>query len=182
MPAPDRAADFERLYDAHRHAVRSYFLGRHDDPTVADELMQETFLRVWRRIEEITGLEAGAQRGWIFTVARNLSTDAYRSSATRRATVSTLRHEAVVLAPAAADPADEAVLRDRVARLDRAIAALPEPMRVVVTMSAAGGMNSTEIADALGEPAGTVRYRLSMARRRLTSAMQTGEEPTDVRA
>ncbi len=48
-----------------------------------------------------------------------------------------------------------------------AIAQLPELQRVTLTMAAAGELNSAQIGAALGVPAGTVRYRLSLARRAL---------------
>jgi RNA polymerase sigma-70 factor (ECF subfamily) len=52
-----------------------------------------------------------------------------------------------------------------------AIATLPEQQRVTLTMAAAGELNSAEIGAALGVPAGTVRYRLSLARRTLAEAL-----------
>jgi len=53
----------------------------------------------------------------------------------------------------------------------KAIGELPEDQRVALTMAAAGATTSGEIADAAGGPAGTVRYRLSMARRVLAAAL-----------
>ncbi len=175
---------FESLFDEHRQGVWAFFLGRHADPGTAEELTQETFLRLWRRVGEVGGLDAGAQRGWIFRVARNLSVDTYRNRAAGR---SALRDVADGLSRApggVADAADEAISRERLAEVDAAIMALPEAQRLVITMSAVGGLRAVDIATALGEPAGTVRYRLSMARRTLRSMliMETELEESHGRA
>ena len=60
---------------------------------------------------------------------------------------------------------------ERAAVVAAAIATLPEQQRVTLAMAAAGDMNSAEIGVALGVPAGTVRYRLSLARRTLAEAL-----------
>ncbi len=61
--------------------------------------------------------------------------------------------------------------------MGEAIRRLPEPQRVTLTMAAAGGMTSAEVAAALGVPAGTVRYRLSEARRAVAEALDRYDDP-----
>lgn len=175
MKRDDDARNFARIYDEHRNAVHAYFLGRTSDPELAADLMQETFLRAWRRLPELTDLDAGRQRAWIFTVARNLTIDTYRSRVTAKATQAALRHTAPAAAPQHEQPDSQAELAEHVAALDKAIAALPDKLRTALTMHAAGGMNSAQIAAALGEPAGTIRYRLSQARQRLAASLATVE-------
>lgn len=168
-PADDRQA-FERLYDDHRQGVWALFLGRHGDRAMAEELTQETFLRLWRRIDAVAPLGPEAQRSWIFHVARNLSIDAYRTAAAGRTAVlqvaDDLRPRAATDG-AASDVAEVAIGRERLATVDRAIRTLPETQRVVLTMIAVGGLRAVDVAAALDVPAGTVRYRLSEARRTL---------------
>src|SRR5262249_33009916 len=148
-----------------RQAIHAYLLGRTSDPAAAPDLMQETFLRAWRHLPELRGLTPDRQRAWLFTVARNIVIDTYRSRATRDATDAAVRMSASGTAPAYEEPAAQAELAEKVSELEAAIAELPEPQRVALTMSAVGGMTSAEIGTALGEPAGTIRYRLSQARR-----------------
>ena len=78
-PSRDDAAVFTRIFDQHRHAVHAYFLGRVADPELARDLVQETFLRAWRRLSEVAPLPDARQRAWIFTVARNLYVSYCRS-------------------------------------------------------------------------------------------------------
>jgi RNA polymerase sigma-70 factor (ECF subfamily) len=174
----DREAEFRRLYDTHRAAIHAYFLGRTADRAAAADLLQETFLRVWQRLPEVLGKPADGQRAWIFTVARNLSIDAHRAQRTRAGTEQALTLERL---PTAAPPASaEVIAAERVAVLDAAINRLPEAQRTTLVMAAAGGLTSAEIAGALGVPAGTVRYRLSLARRALAATLADYDRTTAV--
>ena len=77
-------------------------------------------------------------------------------------------------------PASTAVIAaERVAVVGEAIRRLPEPQRVTLTMAAAGEMTSAELAAALGVPAGTVRYRLSLARRAVAEALDRYDDPRE---
>jgi len=172
----DDAAVFTRIFDQHRNAVHAYFLGRVADPELARDLLQETFLRVWRRLSEIAPLPGEQQRAWIFTVARNLAIDSYRVSAARKAAEAALRHHATTQETTVAGPHAHAELGERLAHLDAAIRRLPEEQRVILSMATAGGLTSRQIGEALGEPAGTVRYRLSQARKQLAAALDLEDE------
>jgi RNA polymerase sigma-70 factor, ECF subfamily len=167
----DDAAVFTRIFDQHRHAVHAYFLGRVADPELAADLVQETFLRAWRRLSELAPLPEDRQRAWIFTVARNLAIDSYRAGAARRAAEEALRRHAATQETTVAGPHAHAELGERLARLDAAIRGLPEDQRVILSMATAGGLTSRQIGEALGEPAGTVRYRLSQARKQLAATL-----------
>jgi RNA polymerase sigma-70 factor (ECF subfamily) len=176
-PSRDDAAVFTEIFDRHRHAVHAYFLGRVSDPELARDLVQETFLRVWRRLSEVGPLPDGQQRAWIFTVARNLAIDSYRAGAARRAAEAALRSQGATQVTTVAGPHRQAEARERLARLDTAIGRLPEEQRVILTMATAGELTSSQIGEALGEPAGTVRYRLSQARKQLAAALDLEDEP-----
>lgn len=170
----DREADFRALYEAHRAAVHAYFVGRTADRAMAADLMQEVFMRVWQRLPELAGRSGDGQRAWIFTVARNLSIDAHRHERTRAGAEAALGREPTRPPPAASA---EVIAAERLAVVTRAIERLPEPQRTTLSLAAAGGLTSAEIAAALGVPAGTVRYRLSLARRTLAAALAGYDHP-----
>ena len=122
-------------------------------------------------------ISADAQRAWIFIVARNLSIDEHRRGGTRATTEAALRHEPARLA---SPPASTLVISaERVAVIAEAINRLPEQQRTTLALAAAGGLTSAQIATALDVPAGTVRYRLSLARRALTAALDNYDHPPD---
>jgi RNA polymerase sigma-70 factor, ECF subfamily len=176
-PSGDDTAAFTRIFEQHRHAVHAYFLGRVADPELAADLLQEAFLRVWRRLSEVEARSGDQQRAWIFTVARNLAIDSYRAGATRRATEASLRQAAATRETAVPGPHLAAEHAERLAQLDAAIAELPQEQRVILSMATAGELTSRQIGEALGEPAGTVRYRLSQARKQLAAALDLEDEP-----
>jgi RNA polymerase sigma-70 factor (ECF subfamily) len=167
----DREAEFRRLYAAHRVAVHAYFTGRTGDRQSAADLMQDVFLRVWQHLDKLTDMPEDGQRAWIFTVARNLSVDARRHARTQEGTELALAREPS--RQPEPQPASAAVIAaERVSVVGEAIRRLPEDHRVALAMAAAGTMTSAEIAAVLGVPAGTVRYRLSLARRALAEALE----------
>ena len=79
--------------------------------------------------------------------------------------------------PAPPSAATAVIAAERVAIVGEAIRRLPEQQRTTLAMAAAGELTSAEIAAALGVPAGTVRYRLSLARRALAAALASYDRP-----
>jgi RNA polymerase sigma-70 factor, ECF subfamily len=132
---------------------------------------------VWRRLSEVAPLAGERQRAWIFTVARNLAIDSYRAGATRRAAEASLRQAAATQEATMAGPHLETEHAERLAQLEAAIRELPEEQRVILSMATAGGLTSRQIGEALGEPPGTVRYRLSQARKQLAAALDLEDQP-----
>jgi RNA polymerase sigma-70 factor (ECF subfamily) len=176
----DREAEFRRLYEAHRVAVHAYFSGRTGDRQTGADLMQEVFLRAWQQLDKLAVLPEDGQRGWLFTVARNLAIDAARHRRTADGTQRALEGEPSGPRRPAGAPASTAVIAaERASVVAEAIAKLPEQQRLTLTMAAAGEMNSAEIGSALGVPAGTVRYRLSLARRALAEALGDYDDPQE---
>jgi RNA polymerase sigma-70 factor (ECF subfamily) len=138
--------------------------------------MQDVFLRVWQHLEELTDMPDDRQRAWIFTVARNLSVDVRRHLRIQAGAMEALVHE-----PARAPRSASAtvIAAERAAIVGEAIRLLPEQQRVTLTMAAASGLTSSEIGAALGVPAGTVRYRLSLARRALSLVLDRYDYPAE---
>lgn len=166
----DPEAEFGRLYEANRTALHAYFVGRTVDRWLAADLMQEVFTRAWQRLPELLDRPSDGQRAWLFTVARNLSIDTFRSARSRAETAAALADEPAARSPSAATAV---VAAERLAIVSEAIGRLPEHQRTVLAMAAAGELTSAEIGSVLGVPAGTVRYRLSEARRTLAAALAT---------
>jgi RNA polymerase sigma-70 factor (ECF subfamily) len=163
--AAERA--FTEIFDTHRPAVYGYLLGRVGEPDAARDLLQETFLRVWRRLDEVRVLAPDSRRAWIFTVARNLTTDAYRAQATREATGLALRRVAQPTVQEGDQPEARVETAELVTEVAAAVRNLPDDLRVILAMHAVGEQTSVQIGEALDLPAGTVRYKLSLARRAL---------------
>jgi RNA polymerase sigma-70 factor, ECF subfamily len=137
------------------------------DPVAAQDLTQETYLRAFR---SFASFEAGTNcRAWLLRIAHNVFCRDYRGR--RRLTYRTAADDDVdVLAQFRAEvpsPEEETLRQlDREA-LRRAVAKLPEPYRVAVTLVELQGLSCEEAAAVMGTPKGTVLSRLFRARERL---------------
>ena len=167
---------FDRIYDANHRALHAYFLGRTSDPEAALDLSQEAFLRVWRNVSKLQGLTPQRQRYWLYTVAKNLVADLYRGSAPRRAARQGVL--AGLRSGGNHEEGPQAALesRERLEAVDRTMSKLPEDLRTALVLQVMGRLSSSQIGEALGMPAGTVRYRIAMARKRLAELLRLEED------
>ena len=178
--ADAREALFDGLYDEHQRTLYAYLLGRTGDPDLALDLLQEAFVRAWRNLDLLVALSPTRQRAWLFAVARNLVIDQYRGRATRTAAQAALV-ASVAPADQVADSPERIVERDRELRLvDVAIRHLPEPLRTVLVLQVLDERTSAEIGELLDRPAGTVRYQISQARKRLAEELRVLDAAPDL--
>ncbi len=158
---------FDTLYRNHHRVVHAFLVGQCTQPDSAADLLQETFLRVWRHIGTARGIPADRLRYWLFAIARNVATDDCRRRAVRHSVECDLALTDSRSAGPATDPAASYLQRESAREAEAAILRLPEGLRTALTMSLLSGLTSREIGEALGVPAGTVRYRVAQARARL---------------
>jgi RNA polymerase sigma-70 factor (ECF subfamily) len=171
-------ACFDGLYESHHRALHAYFLGRTSDPEAAVDLLQEAFLRAWRNISKLRALPEEKRRYWLYAVARNLLTDHYRRRGVRGGPSAPGPDDLERAPDPGTGPEETVMARERVDALERAIRELPDELRAPLTMSVVGGMSSARIGEMLQAPAGTVRYRTSLARKRLAQRLRL--EPGEV--
>jgi RNA polymerase sigma-70 factor (ECF subfamily) len=163
--AGDPAA-FGALVDRYQHVVVRAALavvGRHDE---AEEVAQEAFLRAFRRLDGFRG-EASVKT-WLLAITWRQALSHRRSLVTRmRRFVGPGGDE--VFDPPSPDPPQDAALGDRELRraVARAVRTLPAKYREALLLSATGDHTYEEMSQALGVPAGTLKWRVSEARRQL---------------
>jgi len=161
-----RNGDEERLralHDAHAPALRRYVAHLTGDAAAAEDTVQETLLRAWRT-PRILAQDPESARSWMFTVARHLVIDDYRSA--RR------RHELTVDEPPERVAADRTDALFDALLVEDALAALGPDHRAVVVRAYYGGLSTAELAAELGIPEGTVKSRLHYGLRALRLALQ----------
>lgn len=141
------------------------FTGSH---SAAEDLTQETFLRVFRSLGTFRAAEASFTT-WLTRLTRNILIDHYRSSGQERVTESSEAHHGFeyLTAPAANHP--ERMLEAReAAELVESILLLLEPgLRDTIVFRDIEDMDYSEIAATIGIPVGTVKSRLNRARSEL---------------
>jgi RNA polymerase sigma-70 factor, ECF subfamily len=160
---PTREERFNRLYDDHFDAVRGYVWRR--DPLLCDEVLAETFLVAWRRLEE-TPSQA---RPWLIGIARNVRLNLRRGA--RRQQALTAR-----LIETASDPgyADRPI---HAGPVETALSRLSHKDREILLLSTWDGLDRSEIAQVLGCSRANVNVRLHRARKRLAATLT--EESTE---
>ena len=150
---------FMGLYDRYAsrvHALTLHILG---DPMLAEEVTQDTFIKLWSRARLYLS-ERGSFLVWLLTVARHTALDRVRLEA-RRPLLSDSRDPDTIWPsiPDKRENADEA----RWKSLYFAVHALPEQQQQVIELAYYQGMSHSEIAKELGWPLGTVKTRLRAA-------------------
>lgn len=167
MTPPADEAVLASVYAAHAPAVRAYLRRRTASPQVADDLLQETFLRVWRTIGRVdAGRDEREVRAYVLTVARNVATDAWRSAGRRP---ELLDDGSVLAALPGDDGLEEAVDGWLVAE---ALGRLSPDHREVVRLLFHEGLSVRQAAVRLGVPEGTVKSRSHYAVRALRVAFE----------
>jgi len=174
----DHAAEVAALFDEHARALLRYASSRLD-PSTAQDIVSETFIVAMRQLStrDVVWSSPGA---WLMAIASNLIRNHVRAEGRRQhfaASVSSLD-------PQSTDEENQIIgrldARDRVHQLSLALDTLSDGDREVLLLSAVGELNATQIADALGIRAGTVRSRLHRARQQLReSAPKTWDEATE---
>jgi len=161
---------FTALYEAHFARVWAYVAGR-VGREAADEVTSDTFAVAWRRQGEIPD----AELPWLLGVARNVARGAVRGAARRGRLAERLRSRTGFAAASAPDVADAVVER---AAVLRALAALSDADREVLTLVAWHGLTPSDAASVLGCSRPAFAVRLHRARRRLERALRdAGEAP-----
>ncbi|MFM9707327.1 RNA polymerase sigma factor [Streptomyces galilaeus] len=159
------------LYDRHAGWLHARLTRRCADPEVVREVVQDTFVTVWRSAAGHGGGEAG---GWLWTIAARRLVDARRvQERAARIEMAPMDTDRVERAPAAALPsAEDRVLAglefgDVGTALDRISPELREVLRATVV----DGLTTREAARLLGIPEGTVKTRAMRARAELRAAL-----------
>lgn len=168
---------FERLVRSHASTLRAH-LRRYVGPQIAEDLLQEVWLRLWQRAGQWKG--SGSVVGWLLAIATNLALNALRA---RRPTesidalIDSEDWDAVAAASEAVtpEPEEEVIWRDQLARTIALIESMSADRRTVVRLARIERKPLHEIAAALGIPVGTVKSRLHHAMRWLTEQMEEEE-------
>jgi RNA polymerase sigma-70 factor (ECF subfamily) len=159
------------IYNAHHEGVRRFIRATVKDVWMADDLTQETFLRVLDKIESLE--DPSKLRAWIYSIALNLCRDHFRGRFARP------RKEAVrpsveLLDRLPAPGSIEAKLAGRQmnACVQNKVEMLPENLRTVLWLFEVEGFLQSEIAQVLGISVENVKVRLYRARKKLKRILE----------
>jgi RNA polymerase sigma-70 factor (ECF subfamily) len=157
------------LYDRYRRLVFFVVFRTVGNVAITEELMQETFLRVWNSIH-VFDRERGNLATWVIAVARNRAID-YQRSKECRVAQATAPLERASFAATVEDPERMVLDRDMAHALGRAMEKLTPRQRTLLTMAFSDGLTHAELADRLGRPLGTVKTWIRSAIHALRAEM-----------
>lgn len=166
------AGAMRELYDHYGRLIYSLIQRMVRNSAAAEDLVQETFLRIWNRIPAFDQ-ERGALGPWVLTVARNRAIDYLRSTDARMSAgaldLDRMEHPAQFC-----DFEDRALSLDRARLLKDAFEKLTPNQKTVIELAYYEGLSQTEMAERMQQPLGTVktwvRSALKVLREQLTEA------------
>ena len=174
----DRDA-FAELVGAYHAKLVSLALGMTGNSHVAEDIVQQAWVKAFVSLGRLR--QAGAFYGWLVRIVLNLVKNRFRSERLRPSAQTDLDDSGLLdLGDVAAQggaggglqPRLRVELADLEAALDAAICQLPMSYRAPLVMFCVDGMPHAEIADVLGIPEQTVRWRVHQARRMLRDTLK----------
>jgi RNA polymerase sigma-70 factor (ECF subfamily) len=167
---------FNRLVLAYQDMVFTQAFRMINQPEVAEDATQDTFIIAYRKLDTYRG---GSFKAWLLRIVTNLCYDELRRRKRRPTTpLEPVDHEDEEIESPRwlSDPSDspeQAAERSELARvLQQCLDGLPVDFRAVVTLVDIQGLDYSEAANAIGTPLGTVKSRLARARLRLRNCLQ----------
>lgn len=169
MPAEEEAKLFEEMM-THQETVFRICLGFSRNPSDAEDLSQDVYLKAFRSIGRIRN--PSAAREWLFRVARTTCLDYAKK---RRLIRLFERTTSPDTAADARTPESSAVTGERLKSLKWAVSRLPKKQREVFVLREYGHLSYEELARTVGAKAGTVMSRLNRARRAVANVIKETE-------
>lgn len=171
VAARDTAA-FERLYDRHAPIVLGIAVKIVQDRAVGEEVLQETFWRVWSQAGTFDP-HKGPLRAWLFSIARRQALDVLRRQNVRPQAARDEAEERLVELAVAEESVPEAAEQAIAAgQLQDALERLSEEQQRVLELAYFQGLTRQEIASATGLPLGTVHTRARLGLQKLRSFLE----------
>jgi RNA polymerase sigma-70 factor (ECF subfamily) len=167
---------FGILFERHAKTIYNFCFRRLGDWAAAEDMLSTVFLEAWRRRD--VDLPSEKVLPWLFGIATNVVRNRKRSDGRFSAALRLLSRSAASLRSAELDYdglADEYAMREVLKLLKR----LPNEEQEVLALCVWMGLSYEDAATALGIPVGTVRSRLSRARRRLRELQATAGHKED---
>jgi RNA polymerase sigma-70 factor (ECF subfamily) len=173
-------AAFGELVFRHQAAVYRAALAATGSTADADDVAQEAFLLAYRRLKSFRG--AASFKTWLLTIAWNQAINRRRATARwwrRIVPVAGAESGALAIRASSFSPAPPATPEELAAGgqlrsgIRQAIAALPPKLRDALLLAQSGEYSYDEMGAMLGAPAGTIKWRVSEARRAVRASLRT---------
>lgn len=170
MVDDQRRDRFRQIYDDNYERILGYALRRTDTVEDAHDVVSETFLAAWRRLDDVP---AGARaRLWLYGTARNAVANHYRGRQRQRRLDTKLRGVRPGVLDGSAGPSEP----DELPAVATAFSRLGDSDRDLLLLVGWEGLDASELAEVLGCTRATARVRLHRARRRFAAQLDVEGE------
>jgi RNA polymerase sigma-70 factor (ECF subfamily) len=164
------------LYDRFAPAMLGLALRIIRSRSDAEDIVQDAFVRAWREAPSFDR-SRGSAATWLATLTRNRAIDVLRARGRKRKYDASLVVESEAHGPSAGEsPEAQVAQSQRALAVREAIAQLSAEQRQALELAYFGGLSHSEIAEALGQPLGTIKTRLLSAAKKLREALASHEE------
>ena len=173
----DEAA-FANLVKAFQDKVYSYAYYVTGNRQDAEDVAQETFLKLWRTLGSYRG--DCAPSAWIMQIAKHTCFDYLRAKSRRQTETlyddfdGEIADRPLPDADVQSNPPDAAVQKEQRQAVAKGLAQLPQDQREVLTLCYINGLSYEQIALTLGQPPGTVKSRIRRAKNNLKNILKNG--------
>jgi RNA polymerase sigma-70 factor (ECF subfamily) len=176
----------EALYERYARAVYSFSLRIVGDAQVAEEILQEVFVRAWQQGGSFQSAR-GSLITWLLSITHNLSIDEVRRRKRRPQKAESEEPESILagLPDEGPNVEEEVWLSSLRVSIQDALRQLPAAQREAIELAYFQGLTQREIADTLGEPLGTIKTRMRLGmlklREQLGPMVSERAEPNEVK-
>jgi len=154
------------LYDRWVRSLYSLVLHLLKDPDEAEDVVEETFWQAWKKAGSYEPSK-GAVSTWLLTIGRRKALDRLRAKKRSGADTVPGDFDFADLPSTAPDPSAEAEGAELREHVRAALSELPNEQREVLELGYFSGLSQSEIAEATGQPLGTVKTRMRLAMQKL---------------
>jgi RNA polymerase sigma-70 factor (ECF subfamily) len=160
------------VYRAHAPAVLGLAIRVLRDPTAAEDVVQDVFVRLWERPETYDP-DRGRLRSYLLAMTHSRAVERVRAEDSQRRRLAAAGHEPTNAS--ADDPGRELAVRTAGNAVRHALAELPPEQREPIEMAYFGGLSYRDVAVALDEPEGTIRYRIRAGMQKMRVTLRAEE-------
>lgn len=164
-----RADALSVLYDRYARLIYSLAYRVVGDPSAAEEVTQDVFLRVWEKANTYQSEQAKVST-WLVSIARHRAIDLVRQRGARAEGYSAAWEDlpqSIIPRTEGRNPEELSGQAIQAKRVREAIATLPVEQRQALALAYFQGYSHSEIAEKIGEPLGTVKTRIRLAMQKL---------------
>jgi RNA polymerase sigma-70 factor (ECF subfamily) len=160
------------LYDRWVRALYSLVVYLLKDPDEAEDVVEETFWQAWRKASSYEPSK-GAVSTWLLTIGRRKALDRIRARKRHKEDQLDRDQSFADIPSSANDPLQDVEGKELREHMRAALRELPSEQREVLELGYFKGMSQSEIAEATGQPLGTVKTRMRLAMQKLREPLST---------